>query len=326
MSDDQKALLRLLAQREEGYEDIAALMGLSVEEVRRRVREAMVAMDESAPGEVDEGAPAAGPVAAGDPPPPAVAEASSGAVPPTAPPAEEKASSAPPPRAPAPPTAPAKSPEAPVSRQATARSQLSAPKDRRRVVELVGGAVVVLLVILFASGALDIGGGDDSGSDSGADPDASSLVDGEAAKGSTKLTQAILQPVDGGDAEGLAVFGRSKGAVLLLLQAEGLEPSGKGLAYAISLSRSPTERIPIAVTRVPQSGTIEGQFPVPAEALGLLANGFDQMEISLVANADLKAALTEAGKEQKVPDYSGDDVLRGDVTGPIVNIAAKEEG
>ncbi len=41
--------------------------------------------------DVDEDAPAAGPVAAGDPPPPPVAEASSGAVPPAAPPAEEAA-------------------------------------------------------------------------------------------------------------------------------------------------------------------------------------------------------------------------------------------
>ncbi len=40
---------------------------------------------------VDEGVEAAGPVAAGDPPPPAVAEASSGAVPPTAPPAADAA-------------------------------------------------------------------------------------------------------------------------------------------------------------------------------------------------------------------------------------------
>ena len=38
LSDDQKAMLRLLAQREQGYDDIAALMGLSVEEVRARVR------------------------------------------------------------------------------------------------------------------------------------------------------------------------------------------------------------------------------------------------------------------------------------------------
>jgi len=194
------------------------------------------------------------------------------------------------------------------------------PKDRRRLVELIGGAVVVILVLLFATGAIDISGGDDS--DSGSDATSAAT---DVAKGSTKLTQAILQPVDGGDAKGLAVFARSKGSVLLLLQAESLEPAGKGQAYAVSLSRSPTERIPIAITRVPQSGTIEAQYPIPSEALGLLANGFDQMEVSLVSNAELKAALAKAGKEQKAPTYAGEDVLRGEVTGPIVNAAAKEQ-
>jgi hypothetical protein len=187
------------------------------------------------------------------------------------------------------------------------------------MMELIGGAVVVILVILFATGAVDIGGSDD---DSGSDSTSGSTV----ATKSTKLTQAILEPVDGGDAKGLAVFGRSKGSVILLLQAEGLEASGKGSSYAVSLARTPTERIPIAVTRVPGSGTIEAQYPVPSEALGLLANGFDQMELSLVSNADLKVALTQAGKEQKAPDYDSEDVLRGEVTGPIVNAAEKEGG
>jgi hypothetical protein len=314
MSDDQKALLRLLAQREEGYEDIAALMGLSVDEVRRRVREAVAELNETAPAVRDEDSPAAGPVVAGDPPPPPVAKASSGAVAPTTPPAEKRTAPAP---------APARAPAATVSRQPRPKPQLSMPKDRRRLVELIGGAVVVILVLLFATGAIDIGGGDDSDSDSGSDATSAAT---DVAKGSTKLTQAILQPVDGGEAKGLAVFARSKGSVLLLLQAESLEPAGKGQAYAVSLSRSPTERIPIAITRVPQSGTIEAQYPIPSEALGLLANGFDQMEVSLVSNAELKAALAEAGKEQKAPTYAGEDILRGEVTGPIVNVAAKEEG
>ena len=50
LTDDQKAMLRLLAQREEGYEDMAALMGISVEEVRERVKEALAeATEEPAP-------------------------------------------------------------------------------------------------------------------------------------------------------------------------------------------------------------------------------------------------------------------------------------
>src|SRR5262245_57943300 len=46
LSDDQRAMLRLLAQREEGYDDIAALMGLSVDEVRAKVKEALEAIDD----------------------------------------------------------------------------------------------------------------------------------------------------------------------------------------------------------------------------------------------------------------------------------------
>jgi hypothetical protein len=197
------------------------------------------------------------------------------------------------------------------------------PKDRRRLAELVGGAVVVLLVLLFATGAIDIGGGDDS--DSGSETTAAQDAVNTDENGSTKLTQAILEPVDGGDAEGLAVFARAdKNGVRLLLQIAGLEPSGKDQAYAVSLARSPDERIPIAVTRVPPSGKVEAQYPVPSESLGLLANGFDQMELSLVSNPELQAALAQAGKEQKAPDYEGEDVLSGPVTGPIVDIAEEE--
>ena len=65
LTDDQKAMLRLLAQREEGYEDIAALMGLSVDEVRARVKEALAEMGTQDSSASDQGSEfsAAGPVA-----------------------------------------------------------------------------------------------------------------------------------------------------------------------------------------------------------------------------------------------------------------------
>jgi hypothetical protein len=49
LSDEQRAMMRLLAQRDVGYEDVASLMGISVEEVERKVQEALAEMDE--PGE-----------------------------------------------------------------------------------------------------------------------------------------------------------------------------------------------------------------------------------------------------------------------------------
>jgi len=46
LSDDQKAMLRLLAQREQGYDDLAALLGLSVDEVRAKVKDALAQLEE----------------------------------------------------------------------------------------------------------------------------------------------------------------------------------------------------------------------------------------------------------------------------------------
>ena len=45
LSNDQKAMLRLLAQREQGYDDIGALMGIGVDEVRAKVKAALDGLD-----------------------------------------------------------------------------------------------------------------------------------------------------------------------------------------------------------------------------------------------------------------------------------------
>ena len=51
LTEDQRAMLRLLAQREQGYEDIAALTGNSVDEVRAKVSGALaeIEAEEAAP-------------------------------------------------------------------------------------------------------------------------------------------------------------------------------------------------------------------------------------------------------------------------------------
>jgi hypothetical protein len=309
-------MLRLLAQREEGYEDIAALMGIGVDEVRARVREALK--------ELSEGAPAAGPVAAGGPPPPAVAEASSGAVPPATPPAEEAAKPVPPPAA-----APLErdragrgeaDAERPASRQPRTAPRLSLPKERRRLFELVGGGLVVLLIVLFATGAIDIGGGDSkSSSNATTASEAPPENESTTAAGSKNLTQAVLAPVDGGDASGQALFGRFKKNVLLQVTAEGLDPSASGESYAVWLARSAKAMVPVGTAKVDASGKLVARFPVPAAVLVLLARGaFDEIALTQTSDASLSAAIARAKKKGQEPAYTGTDVLRGKVTGPFV--------
>jgi hypothetical protein len=331
LSEDQKAMIRLLAQREQGYDDIAALMGLSVEEVRSKVKDALAELERS--GQAVELPPEPPP---SPPPPPPAPEPTSPPVEPT--PAEPEAQTPPPAPTPEPPKEPtpatpppaattppkAESPKAP---KATVASRLPLPKDRDARLGLYAGvAVVVIFVVLLVTGAF--GGGSDSSTTSsgGESTEGSTTTTGNETGEGKQPTGVVLRPVNGGDAIGRAIFGRVKNQALLVIQAKGLEPSPQGQSYAISLARSPSERVPIVATKVGKDGTIAGQYKISTRSLGLLSVGFDQMEVSLVSNSELRSALEAANKEGKAPVYSGTDVLRGSVTGPIVDAAKKEEG
>lgn len=334
LTDDQKAMLRLLAQREHGYDDIAALTGKDVADVRAGVREAIAALDrpegpsagqramlrmlaQQEHGYADIGALTGddvdgvrGKVAAAL----AALEGDEAAAPPPEPPPRTEPAPTPakprrePEKAPASPPSPPKS-----ARARGARPEwLKFPKDRRVALGLGAGLIVVLIfVVLLATGT--IGGGSDSGGDKG-----------QASKSGLKPTRAVLKPVGGRNGKGLALFGREGKKVVLLLSASGLDPSPKGRSYTVSLAKSASEKLPLVATRVTSSGRIEGRFPVAPQVLGLLASGYDTMEIALVDDSELSAALKAAKTARKAPDYKGEVFLRGAVVGAIVE--AGEQG
>lgn len=301
LSEDQRALLRLLAQRENGYEDIAALKGKSVDEVREEVRSALAAMDSPTP--VPE------PLA----PEPQVA--------PVRPEPE---------RAPAPEPEPTKAetpPPAPGQPSGSARRR-PAPAERRRILVVAGSALAIVAIVL---GAIAIfSGGSDSESGSGSSGNASgsetSFAESPTAKNG-KITRAILGPVDGGEAEGLAVFGRTRKQVRLAIAAKGLEQAPNGQAYVVWLANASNRMVPVTIAEVNEAGEIAAQYPIPTAVLVYLAEGaFDEIDISLVSTARYKAAFTKARKESKLPAYTGTDVLRGKVVGPITTAAKQKSG
>jgi len=291
LTDDQKAMLRLLAQREEGYEDMAALMGISVEELRARVKEALSEVEEP-----DVPAQPATPAAPPSPPPPV-----------EQPPAAE-------PQPPAPEPAPAPPPAS--SAQASRPSPLArlrGHKDRGALIGMGAGAVVVLILVLVLI-LLDDDGGSSSSTTTA---DGTSLTAAEE----SKLTQAVLEPSDGGDASGRALFGRYKKNVLLQVEAEGLEPSPPGETYTIWLYRSPKLVLRIGAVPVEEQddGKLAVQLPIPTQVLSYVAGGaFDQVDVSLTSNAAYKAVLAKAKAERRLPPYTGESVLRGEITGPAI--------
>jgi hypothetical protein len=315
LSDDQKAILRLLSQRgAQGYEDLAALMGISIEEVHSRARQAAADLEA-------EGIPA-----------PSIPTPPGG----RASPGRARAGETPPGEAlppetsrPAPPAGPKAEPLKPIPHHEHGHG----PKEIARGAKLLenkglwaiaaGVAIVVLFVVilLVSSG----GGGSSSTSTTARNAEASAALEEAAAKQGKQVTKAVLNPVDGSEASGLAVFGRVKKRLALQVLAQGLQPTGKSAAYTVWLAASEAKMLPLASTAVGEDGKISAQVEVPVEVLAYLANEtFDQIAITRTDNSQLEASLAQATKEKKAPVYTGTPALRGAVIGPIVGAAAQE--
>jgi len=301
LSDDQKAILRLLAQRgEAGYEDLSALMGISVEEVHSRAKAAAADLEA-------EGIPA-----------PVIPE-------PEGVPPETPKPAAPSEKAKAEPVLPIPHHEHGHGPKELAR-EAKLLENRGLWAILAGVAIVVIfLVVIFVSG------GDDSGSDS-TTPSASgsgentAALEEAAARQGKEVTKAVLNPVDGSGASGVAIFGRVKKKLALQVFAQGLQETGEGEGYTVWLAASETKMLPLASSAVGKEGKISAQVEVPVEVLAYLANEtFDQITITKTDESQLKASLAQATKEKQAPVYTGTPVLRGAVTGPIVGAAKRLE-
>lgn len=294
LSDDQRAMLRLLAQREQGYEDIAALMGLSVDDVRAKVKDALAQLE-------DEGvaAPPLPPEPTPPAPEPTPAPPALEPTPPSEePPATVVAKQAPPAAAAPPPLAPKK------------------PRDRNQLLAIGVGVLALIVIVVLAVLLIANSGGDSDGGDATAAANDSTAQ--TTANGNENLdpTMAVLKPVAGQSGSGTAVFGNFEESLVLAVEAKGLEPTAAGTQYAIAIAASPTKILPIATTAVGAKGTIEASIKLPAELLLFLANEtYSEIVITRANTARLKA---EIKKEAKEPGYTGTPVLRGKITGSLV--------
>lgn len=331
LSDDQKAILRLLAQRgSQGYEDLAALMGISVDEVHTRAKQAAADLEA-------EGIPApAIPAPGGDADSPSVAKDGE------APPGES-----PSPRAPRA-TPLKKKPDSepkPIPKHAHGHGPKEIAHEAKLLENrglwaiLAGVAIIVLfVVILFVSAGDDSSDSSDSTNASAAQSNcekptaaapkangkAIAVLAASAIKAGKEPTRAVLNPVDGSESRGLVVFGRVKNSLALQVAAEGLPPLPKCGGYTIWLAASPSKMLPLASTEVSKNGQIRAQVGVPVEILAYLANEtFDQIAVTATDESQLKATLAEATKEKAAPQYTGTEVLRGTVSGPIVGVAQR---
>lgn len=325
LSDDQKAILRLLSQRgEQGYEDLSALMGIDADEVHRRAKAAGAALEAEGipapsipepPGGGDSPSVAKdGEAPPGESPPPPVAATPKERTPEVA--QTPKAPEAKP--EPPPPALPKGEPRPPL------RKEIKLLEGRGLWALLAGAAIVILFVVFVLFGGGDDGGGDSTTTSSSSSEGTVAALEKTAEEGKREVTKASLSAVDDGDATGVAIFGRVKNTLALQVAAEGLEPAEDGEGYTIWLAASPQKMLPLASTEVGEDGRIGAQVEVPTEVLAYLANEtFRDIAITRTEETQLKASLRKATKDKAAPAYTGEEVLRGEVTGPIVGAAAR---
>jgi hypothetical protein len=330
LTDDQRAMLQLLLQRGQSYEDIGGLLGLDVEQVRSRARAALAEIGGEDPDRevslTDYLLGQADPIGRAD-----VARQlqsdgrardlaqrlstqlrvlAPGAELPQLPGVGPGAAGRRKESAPVPAPAPSVDGGAAAPGGGAGLAATLSRRQKQVIAALLGGGGLLLVVVLAVAGVFGGGGGGDESSSSGnSSPQQASNASG--------LTRAVLTPQNGSKAEGVAIFKAFRNTPVLLINVTGLKPSGPGQGYVIWLYGAPSRAFPLVRQRVGGNGQMRGVAPIPTQLIQALQQGlFGSIDVSLASNSQIKAALAQARKQQQLPRYAGRSVVRGPITGP----------
>jgi hypothetical protein len=345
LSEDQRAMLQLLLERGQSYEDIAGLLGLNVDDVRGRARAALTEIGGEDPdrdvGLTDYLLGQADPIGRADAArhlqsDPAARELADklltqlrllapGADLPTLP--EAKAPKRAKPAAPA--TTSTAEDGAAESAGGDGRSALST-RQRRLIAGLIGGGLLVVVVVLIVAGVFSGGGGGESSSASTGGTGTTA-----AQKAATKrLTRAVLEPVGGESGSGAAIFGRVRSGkndvAVVQLAMSGLKPTATNEVYVIWLEGPGGKAFPLTRDRVGKSGQLRGLVPVQPQLLQALAAGaFDRVSVTRATQSSVLTELRKSGKGKQLPKLVGTEALTGKIVGPgfkAARAAAQAQG
>jgi hypothetical protein len=327
LSADQRAMLELLLQRGQSYDDLASLLDLPPSEVRARARAALTELGGADPdrnvGLTDYLLGQADPIGRADaarhlkedPEDHALAAklAASlqllvtGAELPKLPPEPGAGRFAR--RAPAgAQTAEAAEPVA-AGQPGRARSWLSelTSSQTRLMVAGTSAAVIVIAVVLALTGAF---GGDGNDGSAATTPDSTTA-------GDETIQRVPLKPAGGGDAKGTATFGIATGDQAYVdLDVANLEAAPEGKIYVLWLMISASQAYPLQPFQPKQDGTFSDRAPIDASVSAIAART-QAVNVSLTEERPLFKSVSDAvNQNSPLLPYQGATVLTGNVAGP----------
>jgi hypothetical protein len=328
LTADQRAMLQLLLERDQSYDDIASLLGTEREEIRARARTALTELGGSDPdadvGLTDYLLGQADPIGRADavrqvqndPESHELASRLSAQLQLLAPDAQlpqlpkpkggrasRREARRPAPAAPSGTPAAATAGAGAGGAGAIAGRFRTTVSERQRQVFIALGALAVLLIvgILLITGVF---GGDE---ESSGEPAASSPE-------SEEIVTVALEAQGGGDASGEAVFGIATADTPYVdVNLSGLEAPPQGQTYVIWLLLTPDQGYPLSPLPIGEEGTFSDRFPIPQFAIPI-ASRAQFVDVSLSENAALQPVLEKAvRKGTPILDFEGERVLSGEI-------------
>lgn len=318
LQGDQRALLQLLCQRGQSYEDIAGLLGGTPDDVRERARAALSEIGGADPdaevGLTDYLLGQADPIGRadairhlqGDPEALALARRIQSGLAEIAP--EAKQPNLPEPRGKRRKAALPDRTEAPPEPAAPPADAEAAAARRRRA--LIAGLAALGVVLVFAILAI---AGVFSGSDSGSEDTTTST----STTAESDLARVKLAPVNSSGVAGSAVFGALAGSqVYVDVSVDGLDPDPpKGTTYLLWLMIGDTGGFPLQTPLTPDgNGGFSGRLAVPSAIAFTVGRQADSVKVSETAISDIQDAAKNA-VEQKVPivPFTGKELASGQI-------------
>lgn len=304
LSADQRAMLQLLLERGQSYEDLAGVLGTDRGEVRRRARaalrelagedpDAQVALTDYLLGQADPiGRADAARRLQDDPETRRLAADLTARLQLVAP--EAELPELPGPRAP---SRLARLPRPPRIRAAE-RAGLSR-RQARAFAALGGSAVIVIFVVLAIAGAF--GGGDEAAT--------TTATGGDIGE---ELVRVQLQPEGASEASGQAIFGLTTGDQPFLdVDIQRLDQPPEGRTYVIWFLLSERRGYPLAPVSPGANGSVGERFAIPQVVLPIAVRT-RFVDVALVDNAQLAGDLRKAIEGANVLlRHQGDTVMRG---------------
>jgi hypothetical protein len=333
---DQRALLQLICERGQSYEDISGLLGVSVADARRQAREALAEIGGADPdaevgltdyllGQADPiGRADAARYLQSDPEALALAarieeglrEIAPGADLPKLPePRGKRARAATPGRGEEPgPTAPGDSKRPVASRQG-------------RMIAVIAAAGVILIVAILAIAG--VFSGDDSDSNTSDASASSGDTTSTTSDAESNITTVKLSPVSGSGVGGSAKFGLVNQSQLYVdLDVSGLPPAEKDSIDLVWLMVGEAGGYPINdPTNSPivpdENGNYSGRIAVPTAVAVTIGNQATAVRISSSPISDVAAAAKQASKAKNqtpILPFIGTNLAAGDI--PLANDAS----